>query len=203
MKEPRPLINTSLQRGDQPEHETQNRFNGFYTLCVHEVPALINTPLQRGGDGGPRAANRFNGFPRGHDICGLLCLTAFLLLGLAQSGPAENFSDRPLLGFTRESAAQERALETRFDSLLKRENLREWMKRLTARPHHLGSAYDKENAEFIAAQFRSWGYETEIEEFQVFFPTPKLRLLEMIAPENFTAGLKEPPLAEDATPSQH
>src|SRR5438067_1147978 len=132
-----------------------------------------------------------------------VCCLGFLFT-LGQNAFAENpsSSEKPLLGFNRERALQERALERRFDSLLNRDNLREWMKRLTARPHHLGSAYDKENAEFIAAKFREWGYETEIEEFQVLFPTPKLRLLEMIAPEKFTAGLKEPPLAEDSTSSQ-
>jgi len=131
-------------------------------------------------------------------IC-ILLLAAFGCAGFAQNASQ---SDKPLLGFTRESAQRQRGLEAQFDALLKRDNLREWMKRLTARPHHLGSAYDKNNAEFIAARFREWGYGTEIEEFQVLFPTPKLRLLEMIEPEKFSASLKEPALAEDSTSSQ-
>ena len=49
------------------------------------------------------------------------------------------------------------------------------MKRLTARPHHLGSPYGGRTPEFIAALFRSWGYDTRIEEFDVLFPTPKTR----------------------------
>ena len=110
--------------------------------------------------------------------------------------------NKPLLGFTREGSDRERALEARFDSLLNKDDLREWMKRLSARPHHLGSAYDRENAEFIASQFRSFGFETEIETFDVLFPTPKTRLLEMTAPEKFTATLAEPTLAEDPTSSQ-
>jgi N-acetylated-alpha-linked acidic dipeptidase len=96
----------------------------------------------------------------------------------------------------------ERALEARFDGLVRTENLREWMKRLSARPHHLGSPYDKEVADFIAAQFKSWGWETKIEEFHVLFPTPKTRLLEMTAPSAFKAALAEPPLKEDATSGQ-
>jgi N-acetylated-alpha-linked acidic dipeptidase len=75
------------------------------------------------------------------------------------------------------------------------------MQRLTAHPHHLGSPYDKENAEFIAGQLRSWGYETQIEEFEVLFPTPKTRLLEMTEPDRFTASLTEPPVKEDPTSS--
>lgn len=76
------------------------------------------------------------------------------------------------------------------------------MKRLSARPHHLGSVYNKENADFIAAQFRSWGYETKLEQFEVLFPTPKTRLVEMTAPERFTLKLSEPAVAGDATSGQ-
>jgi len=104
-----------------------------------------------------------------------------------------------MLGFDGEGAVQQSALEAQFDAALQRENLRNWMKRLSAHPHHLGSPYDKENAEFIAAQLRSWGYETQIEQFEVLFPTPKTRLLEMTEPDRFTASLVEPPLKEDAT----
>ena len=107
--------------------------------------------------------------------------------------------DAPLLGFAAESAKSQRDLEGRFDASLEATHLREWMKRLSARPHPVGSPFGKENAEFIAAQFRSWGYDTAIEEFQVLFPTPKLRLVEMLAPTTFKALLAEPPLKEDKT----
>ncbi|MEZ5307100.1 MAG: transferrin receptor-like dimerization domain-containing protein [Pyrinomonadaceae bacterium] len=96
----------------------------------------------------------------------------------------------------------QRKLEASFDSKLKAQNLRDWMKRLSARPHHVGSQYGKENAEFMAALFRSWGFQTEIERFDVLFPTPKSRLLEMTAPEKFTASLEEPTLKEDSTSGQ-
>jgi N-acetylated-alpha-linked acidic dipeptidase len=125
-----------------------------------------------------------------------LCLS-FMLISQAVA-----IDNNPLLGFTREGSERERALEARFDSVLRKDDLREWMKRLSARPHHIGSAYDKENSEFIAAQFRSWGFETEIERFDVLFPTPKTRLLEMVAPEKFTATIAEPPLKEDSTSNQ-
>jgi N-acetylated-alpha-linked acidic dipeptidase len=107
-----------------------------------------------------------------------------------------------LPGFDREGSDRERAREKQIDALLKKDNLRDWMKRLSARPHHLGSPYGKENAEFIAGLFRSWGYETEIERFDVLFPTPKTRLLEMTAPVKFTAKLEEPELKEDSTSGQ-
>src|SRR4029079_185956 len=97
---------------------------------------------------------------------------------------------------------EERALEARFDAALHADDLREWMRRLSARPHPVGSAYDRENAELLAGLFRAWGFETSIEEFRVLFPTPKLRRLEMIAPTRFRASLVEPPLPQDKTSGQ-
>ncbi|MGB9202749.1 MAG: M28 family peptidase, partial [Terriglobales bacterium] len=41
-----------------------------------------------------------------------------------------------------------------------------------------------------------------IERFDVLFPTPKVRLLEMLAPTKFTAKLEEPALAVDPTSNQ-
>src|SRR5688500_6704030 len=107
-----------------------------------------------------------------------------------------------MLGFSAENARAQAALESRFDANLKGDNLRVWLKRLSARPHHLGSPYNKENADFIAAQFRSWGYETKLEEFHVLFPTPKTRIVEMTAPEKFKLKLQEPALKEDSTSGQ-
>ncbi|MGB8509317.1 MAG: PA domain-containing protein, partial [Pyrinomonadaceae bacterium] len=129
----------------------------------------------------------------------LCVLVMTFAVAAAQMTPADN---RPLSGFDREGAERERALEKRFDALLNRDNLRAWMKRLTARPHHLSSAYGKENAEFMAGLFRSWGFETEIERFDVLFPTPKTRVVELLAPVRYTAKLSEPPLKEDATSGQ-
>jgi N-acetylated-alpha-linked acidic dipeptidase len=111
-------------------------------------------------------------------------------------------SKKTLLGFTTSGSDKQRALEAQFDGTLSADNLRTWMKRLSARPHHVGSAYDKDNAEFIAGLFKSWGYETTIESFDVLFPTPTVRLLEMVGPEKAVARLAEPTLREDATSGQ-
>ena len=98
-------------------------------------------------------------------------------------------------------ATAQRKLEKQFDSYLNPDNLREWMKHMSSKPHHVGSPWSKQNAEYIAAKFEEWGYETEIEQFDVLLPIPKVRLLEMVSPTRFTAELKEPVLEEDATSS--
>jgi N-acetylated-alpha-linked acidic dipeptidase len=78
----------------------------------------------------------------------------------------------------------------------------QYMQRLSARPHHMGSAYDKDNAEWMLAKFKEWGWDVAIENYDVLFPTPKERLLEMTAPTRFKAMLEEPAIAVDPTSSQ-
>ncbi len=80
--------------------------------------------------------------------------------------------------------------------------MRESMRRLTAHPHHVGSPYDRDNAEWILARFREAGLDASIEQFQVLFPTPKRRVLELVAPVRFTARLDEPAVAGDPTSGQ-
>src|SRR5215212_5301494 len=90
-----------------------------------------------------------------------------------------NVGRKSILGFAEENVPVQTALETKFDSYLNATEMLSWLKRLSARPHHLGSPYNKENADFIASQFRAWGYDTKLEEFRVLFPTPKTRIVEM------------------------
>ena len=71
-----------------------------------------------------------------------------------------------------------------------------------ARPHHVGSPYDKDNAEWILSKFKEWGFDAKIETFNVLFPTPKDRLVEMLQPTKFQAKMQEPVLAIDPTTDQ-
>jgi N-acetylated-alpha-linked acidic dipeptidase len=76
------------------------------------------------------------------------------------------------------------------------------MKRLSARPHHVGSPYDKDNAEWLLGKMKEWGLDAHIESFDVLFPTPKERVLELVAPTKFKASLQEPPIEVDPTSNQ-
>ena len=112
--------------------------------------------------------------------------------------PAQSTHDT-LVGFTAEGSAAQRALEARFDGQLQAENLRSWLKHLSRHPNHIGSPGAKENAEWIAAKFREWGFETRIEEYRPLFPTPTERVVELVAPTRYRLKLEEPELAQDAT----
>jgi N-acetylated-alpha-linked acidic dipeptidase len=92
--------------------------------------------------------------------------------------------------------------EATFRGLPEPANIRVYAERLSARPHHVGSPYGKDNAEWILARFKEWGWDAAIERFDVLFPTPKERVLEMVAPTRFTAKLDEPALAVDPTSGQ-
>jgi hypothetical protein len=69
-------------------------------------------------------------------------------------------------------------------------------------PHHVGSPYDKDNAEWLLAQLKSFGLDAKIEQFEALFPTPKSRKLELLGPTRFEAKLEEPTLTVDPTSGQ-
>ncbi|HEY7368880.1 MAG TPA: transferrin receptor-like dimerization domain-containing protein [Thermoanaerobaculia bacterium] len=121
-------------------------------------------------------------------------LLAALLLQLATSGSFRGF----LPPAVDAQAAYEKALRAVPDPA----RMRESMRRLAAEPHHLGSPADRRNAEWIAAQLTSWGWDTKIETFEVLFPTPRERIVELLEPTRFTATLAETALPQDPTSSQ-
>jgi N-acetylated-alpha-linked acidic dipeptidase len=109
----------------------------------------------------------------------------------------------PLYGYSAESSKAERQWEEKFRAIPVAGNLRDFMQHLSARPHNVGSPYDKENAEWIAAKFKEFGLDTHIETFSVLYPTPKERLVELAeGGPHFTATLQEPVVKEDPTSSQ-
>jgi len=111
--------------------------------------------------------------------------------------------DVPLYGYSAESSRVERQWEEKMRAIPDPKNLRAYMEHLTARPHHVGSPYDKENAEWLLARFKEFGLDAHIETFNVLFPTPKERLVELIdGGPHFTAKLQEPPVPGDPTSDQ-
>ena len=111
-------------------------------------------------------------------------------------------ADTTLRGFFPQSVQAERDLEARFKAMPDPGRMREAMRRLSARPHHVGSAYDKDNAEWILAQYKSYGWDAHIENFDVLFPTPVDRVVELISPTTFKASLQETAIPMDPTSNQ-
>ncbi len=106
-------------------------------------------------------------------------------------------------GYSANSAQTEQGWEAKFKAIPDPANIRAYNQHLSARPHHVGSPYDKANAEWILAKFKSWDLDAHIETFNVLFPTPKIRVVEMVSPTKFVAKLEEPTVPGDPTSSQH
>jgi N-acetylated-alpha-linked acidic dipeptidase len=104
-----------------------------------------------------------------------------------------------LFGFSAAGSAQQRSLEQRFDAAIDPADLRAWMKTMSSEANHVGAPHDKANAEMVRDLFRQWGWDAQIEVFDVLYPTLKSHTLELIGPTKFVASLKEDPIEGDAT----
>ena len=113
-----------------------------------------------------------------------------------------NSQNRVIRGFSEQNSSAETKLEERFDAGLSASNIGNNIKVLSAHPHNIGSIGSKNNADYLLAQYKSWGWDAKLEVFNVLFPTPKTRQLELIYPNSYKALLKEPALKEDGTSGQ-
>ncbi|MGO9863027.1 MAG: transferrin receptor-like dimerization domain-containing protein [Terriglobales bacterium] len=131
-----------------------------------------------------------------------LAIITIAHLTFAQSAQAPAADTSRLAGYSSQSSKTERDWEKKLQAAIVPANLRDNMQRLSARPHHVGSPYDKDNADWILSKFKEWGLDAHIETFQVLFPTPKERIVEMIEPTKFRAKLQEPAVPGDPTSNQ-
>ncbi len=106
-------------------------------------------------------------------------------------------NSQTILGFQKESAAKELARETAFQDQLSAVNMDRWMKKMAAEPHWVGTEFGRKNAEWMLAQFKSWGYEARIDTYDVLFPYPTERVLELTAPTVYKAKLTAVPVEGD------
>ncbi len=125
-----------------------------------------------------------------------------LVISFATMG-AWNYSavaQNTILGF--KSADKQNKIEKDFDAQLSTSRVSQNIKILSSVPHHVGSQGGKFVADQIVKIFKEAGWETKTEIYQLMFPTPLTRVLEMSGVTNYKAKLKETPLKEDATSNQ-
>jgi N-acetylated-alpha-linked acidic dipeptidase len=113
---------------------------------------------------------------------------------IAQSGQISGFSDA--------SATEELKREKTFDDLISAQHIGETIRDLSSRPHNVGSPGSREVAEKIQQLFTNYGFSVHMDVYQVLFPVPKIRILEMTAPQTYHALLKEPAIKEDLSSAQ-
>jgi len=113
---------------------------------------------------------------------------------IAQSGQISGFSET--------GATEELKREKTFDDLISAQHIGETIRDLSSRPHNVGSPGSMEVAEKIQQLFTNYGFSVHMDVYQVLFPVPKIRILEMTSPQTYHALLKEPALKEDLSSAQ-
>ncbi|MGH9395814.1 MAG: M28 family metallopeptidase [Terriglobia bacterium] len=127
----------------------------------------------------------------------------FTLLGvLFILQPAWAQAPAPLPGYSPAKSQAELEWESKFQAIPSAQNIGDYNKYLSAYPHNAGTPRDEQNADWILAKFKQWGWDAHIETFYVLLPWPKERLVELVSPSTFKAKLDEPPIAVDPTSSQ-
>ena len=130
-----------------------------------------------------------------------LVVSAVLIATLTTLSAAPADPDQ-LTGYTRDNAQSERQWEQKFRAAPDPARIRDNMQRLSARPHAVGQPYDKNNTDWLVSTFKSWGLDAHVETFDVLFPTPKQRALELVEPKKYVAKLEEPTITVDPTSGQ-
>lgn len=130
----------------------------------------------------------------------LYILLTFIMVGCTQQSDSksdyQNFEMVSTFDVALDRLSQSE-LESEFDKTLNPENLDTWMKHMSSMPHHVGSPWSKQNAEYAANKFKEWGFESRVETFEVLVPFPKIRKLSMIAPNKVELKLFEPAVEGD------
>ena len=130
----------------------------------------------------------------------LYILLTFIMVGCTQQSDSksdyQNFEMVSTFDVALDRLSQSE-LESEFDKTLNPENLDTWMKHMSSKPHHVGSPWSKQNAEYAANKFKEWGFESRVETFEVLVPFPKIRKLSMVAPEKLELKLFEPAVEGD------
>ena len=121
-------------------------------------------------------------------------LTSLACLAAVCSLMAE---DTALRGFPFSQWRAEHEWEDRAHQITSATRAGEFMKRMSAEPHHAGSPGSRAVANYALQLLQQWGYQAGIETFEGLMPYPTHRQVEMVTPVKFRARLEEPSIKED------
>ena len=157
-------------------------------MRTHIGPMVLsNTRTTDSPNAAKSAEFRFRLVPR-PAACALLISLAAGLTGHAADS---------LTGFSAASSKTEQDWEQKFRNMPDPQRIHANMVQLAAHPHNVGSEAERKNAEWLVARYKEWGWDAHIEQFDVLYPTPKTRVVELVEPTTFKAKLDEPPLPGD------
>ncbi len=133
-------------------------------------------------------------------LCAILALAG---APLAAQQPAAAPAPVPTIrGFPASQLAAQARREMQARAVPQRDTLRSLVRTMAAVPHEAGTERSHHVAELLLARFKAMGFDARIEQFEAWMPRPVSRTLELVAPEHYTALLREPALAQDPTTGQ-
>jgi N-acetylated-alpha-linked acidic dipeptidase len=119
------------------------------------------------------------------------------LLGIFCTGAPGYGDSDAIRGFFTEHVGSERAAEQKLLQIPDAANAEANLRQLTAEPHMAGTEASHRVAQWLLAQYQSYGFDAAIESYSVYLPSPKERELELVEPEKQTLATPEQPYEWD------
>jgi N-acetylated-alpha-linked acidic dipeptidase len=128
-----------------------------------------------------------------------LTLLVLTLAGAAPLRAQQGATSLP--GFTPAASAAERTVEAQAIARPSAVRARELSRALSVETHVSGTPAQRRTRDYVIAQMRAMGLETEVRQYDVFLPHPTSVQLWRVAPRPRQLSLAEPPVAGDPSSS--
>src|SRR3984957_5604435 len=126
---------------------------------------------------------------------GVAALLAGFIFFVSVFGAAQNGGDIP--GFAPGRAESERLLEQKLRSIPDAAHAESNLRHLTSEPHMAGTEASHRVAQWLADQYRSFGFYAQIVTYNVWLPEPRELNLELLTPRKKVLATPEPPVSGD------
>src|ERR1700759_2361576 len=120
--------------------------------------------------------------------------SSFVVMGAVARSSRDQHA---LRGFAPTRVADEQALEEKLRAIPDPAHAESDLRHLTAEPHLAGTDGSKREAEWLEAQYKSYGFDAQIVSYSVWLPLPKEVKLELTAPQKQTLATPEEPIPDD------
>ena len=130
-------------------------------------------------------------------------LVSLLFISLATGIVTSQVPSTLLLdGFSKETTAVEKRWEEQFRTVPQPKSAREHLRKLTLEPHIAGTKEDYATAIYVRDQFRSYGLNAELKEYNVWLPYPNApSIVELITNRRQRLSVTEAVVPRDPTSS--
>lgn len=128
-------------------------------------------------------------------LCGVIALSTRFV-------SSQTTTPTRLNGFSAESSVAQRSWEEKFRAIPNPTSAREHLRRLTMEPHIAGTKEDYDTAIYVRDQFRSYGLNAELKEYEVWLPYPNSpSIVELITNRRQRLSVTEAVVPGDPTSS--